>query len=352
MRRLDAKDVVDLGDAITLAPTLPPPAVEPRASSLRALAPVSIPHVTPLARRDEQRPCFDAYVMVDWSGSASPSTGENSIWLARGEWSAGRQLAVVSSNTRQEAVDTLVEWCHALRAKRLLVGLDFAFGYPSGLADAVNTVGADQLPWAAVHEYFGKHVIDRPDNTHNIYAVAEGLNENLGGGGPGPFWGCPPTRASTALTTRRIGQFAFPYHGLREWRFTEQRARARATTQSVWKLNCGVSVGGQTILGIHRLQQIRRALGERASIWPFESGWRVPERPDGVVLAEIFPSVLPLLEVAGGGIKDERQVRSCVWHAAARDVEGTLERAFAEPGGLTGEQSSAVTREEGWILFV
>ena len=32
------------------------------------------------------------------------------------------------------------------------------------------------------------------------------------------------------------------------------------TTQSVWKLNCGVSVGGQTILGIKHLDELARAV--------------------------------------------------------------------------------------------
>ena len=184
-------------------------------------------------------------------------------------------------------------WYATLQGKRILIGLDFAFGYPSGLAQAAQLSNSAESPWAAIHEYLGEHVIDQDDNAHNMYDVAASLNHLLGGG-PGPFWGCPTKKESETLTTRRIGRFAFPHCGLGEWRVTDRRAQEHATTQSVWKLNCGVSVGGQTILGIHRLHQMRLELGGRASIWPFETGWQVPAESDAVVFAEIFPSVLSL----------------------------------------------------------
>lgn len=183
------------------------------------------------------------------------------------------------------------------------------------------------------------------------YEVAAGLNRCVGAAGPGPFWGCPSTRETTVLTSRRIGRFSYPYEGLHEWRATELRARQRATVQSTWKLNCGVSVGGQTIVGIHRLQQVPWRLGARCRLWPFESGWQLPDAPDTVLGAEIFPSVVPLDDAAGGVVKDERQVRSCVRHAAVRDSEGHLVNDLAGPAGLDADIRERATTEEGWILF-
>jgi hypothetical protein len=60
---------------------------------------------------------------------------------------------------------------------------------------------------------------------------------------------------------------AYPHRRLQEWRVTDQQARKRTVTQSVWKLNCGVSVGGQTLLGITHLHQLAEAV--HGQIWPF-----------------------------------------------------------------------------------
>jgi hypothetical protein len=294
-------------------------------------------------------------LMVDWSGASSPSTGENSIWCGYGEWSDDQRLNITTTNprTRRAAVDEVVEWCSTRSGKRVLVGFDFAFGYPSGLANAAQLPNSGgRPPWAALHDYLGNLVVDRDSNAHNLYELAATLNEKLNGGGPGPFWGCPANKECDTLTTRRIGRFAFPYAGLNEWRLTDAQARKHATPQSVWKLNCGVSVGGQTILGIHRLHQIRGELGERALIWPFETGWQLPVRSDAVVIAEIFPSVVPMLEAAKGEVKDQRQARSCVWHAARMDAHGTIASAFAPPPRLSALEASRAASEEGWILFL
>jgi len=45
------------------------------------------------------------------------------------------------------------------------------------------------------------------------------------------------------------------HRALEEWGATDVEARRQVTTQSVWKLNCGVTVGGQTILGIKHLHE-------------------------------------------------------------------------------------------------
>ncbi len=155
------------------------------------------------------------------------------------------------------------------------------------------------------------------------------------------------------LTTQRRGVFDFPYAGLNEFRITEMRARARAVPQSVWKLNQGVSVGGQTIMGIKHLHELRyqsaEELCERMSIWPFETAWSIPTSRS-IVLAEIFPSVLPLQN--HGGPRDKDQVLTCVNHAASLDSQGQLAGRFASPADLTPAQLERVEVEEGWILFV
>ena len=69
-------------------------------------------------------------------------------------------------------------------------------------------------------------------------------------GPPGSFWGL---WFGNSLAD---GVFQFPHPNLTEWRATDIVARYRVTTQSLWKLKCGVSVGGHTILSLVRLQAI------------------------------------------------------------------------------------------------
>jgi hypothetical protein len=121
-------------------------------------------------------------------------------------------------------------------------------------------------------------------------------------------------------------------------------------TQSVWKLNCGSSVGGQTILGIKHLDELARAV--RGQRWPFE-GWTTPRRP-AIWFAEIFPSLVQYPEGADEYKKrrDRTQVRSCIHRAAERDATGKLKGDFAKPGRLDFATLVRVEGEEGWMLWV
>jgi len=141
-----------------------------------------------------------------------------------------------------------------------------------------------------------------------------------------------------------------PHHQLEEWRATDLAARRRVTTQSVWKLNCGVSVGGQTILGIKHLDDLARAVGGHR--WPFE-GWTTPTEP-AVWFAEIFPSLVQYPEWADEYKKrrDRMQVQSCLRRAAERDAAGKLKGDFAKPGMLDTVTLTRVEGEEGWMLWV
>jgi hypothetical protein len=302
------------------------------------------------------RPLFDAYVMVDWSSRMGPALGPHSIWIAWGWWD-GAELREAHANeaTRAAALRRIRGLLSGLFAgRRVLLGFDFAFGYPRGFANALRLSGQ---PWKAVLDLFGGKVEDDDGNHHNRDTFAAWCNAQINGGEPGPFWGCQGGAARAELTTRRVGVFNFPYAGLEEYRETERRAQARGIQpQSVWKLNQGVAVGGQTILGIRYLAKLRfpegPETGNRMAIWPFETGWQVPGGGDRVVVAEIFPSVLPIEDDLAVLVRDLAQVRTCVRHAAAVDACGRLDAAFHAPKGLSGDRLAAVAEEEGWILFV
>jgi len=315
------------------------------------------PEVAAIRRPDTTgRPLFDAYVMVDWSSSRVPVRDADSIWVAWGSWE-GAELIEDHANeaTRTAALRLIRDDLLAGRfaGRRVLLGFDFAFGYPRGFASALGLAGP---PWKAVLDEFGKGVKDGPNNYHNRDEFAARCNERIAGGGPGPFWGCTAKAAGSHLTTRRVGVFAFPYAGLDEYRETDRRARMLGIQlQSVWKLNQGVSVGGQTILGIKYLADLRSGgdagADDRMKIWPFDTGWAGPAGADRVVVAEIFPSVLSIEDDLSGLVRDLAQVRTCVRHAAALDARGRLEEPFGPPPGLSESQRAAAA-EEGWILFV
>jgi hypothetical protein len=300
------------------------------------------------------RSLFDAYVMVDWSSKREPALGPDSIWIAWGWWD-GDDLREDHANeaTRATALRRIGDLLTVgFAGRRVLLGFDFAFGYPCGFASALGLKG---LPWKEILNFFGGKVQDDLHNHHNRDAFAALCNTRINGGGPGPFWGCHQNAAGPALTTCRVGVFNFPYAGLEEYRETERRARENGIQpQSVWKLNQGVAVGGQTILGIKYIAELHSQgeMGDRITIWPFETGWLVPGGDDRVVVAEIFPSVLPIEDDLAEPVRDLAQVRTCVRHAATLDACDLLEKSFEAPRGLPASRLAAVAQEEGWILFV
>jgi hypothetical protein len=317
--------------------------------SRSALTTSSVEHVEIQSTTDDR--AFDAYVMVDWSSSSSPVTGCDSIWIASGAWSGRTFTAGSPQNvpTRVQAADKVREQVVRWRdeGKRVLVGFDFAFGYPAGFASALGLTSASRS-WEALHEHFASSVTDSAQNAHNRDAFADQCNRKVGA--PGPFWGCTKSAITRSLTRQRIGFFQFPHHNLEEWRATDLAARCRVTTQSVWKLNCGVSVGGQTILGIKYLSELSRAVGGHR--WPFE-GWTTPTGP-AIWFAEIFPSLVQYPEWTDEYKmrRDRTQVQSCLRQAAERDSVGKLKADFARPGMLDAATLARVEGEEGWILWV
>lgn len=292
---------------------------------------------------------FDRYLAVDWSASSSRKRGRDSIWIAEGCWNqagAWEENDPVNCGTRHEALRHLLTRLSALG--RTLVGFDFAFGYPRGLADRLPGAGE---PWMRTGAYLDRVIEDTPDNKNNRHRVAATIND-LVGSPPGPFWGSHEGAATASLTSRRVGIFQFPHSGLDEFRATDRRVRQRGVNiLSVWKINQGVSVGGQTLIGIPYLMRLRaqlRAHNQPVAIWPFETGWTPAAA--GVTIVEIFPTLVadrsPEAE-----IKDRYQVRQCIACFASLDSEGRLTPKFARPDDLDDKDDAGVRGEEGWILL-
>ncbi len=303
-------------------------------------------------------PLFDRYIAVDWSAANTPRTGRDSIWIA--EWSQGRPGASINPPTRHAAMAVVTERLLAARAagERVMLGFDFVFGYPAGAAEAISGVarapgdtsplagedgrGEGRPAWSRLWSTLHDLVVDSPDNSSNRFLVAAAINAHLAAP---HYWGHPHRHRYDHLAPRRPAA----YGTLPERRRAEILAR---TAQPVWKLTGAGAVGSQSLLGIARLEALRRhpVLGPGIAIWPFETGFADDlARPIAVV--EIYPSLFPLDDPAVTP-RDRAQVETSARRFAELDAEGDLATFLAAPAGMSDAERDIVLREEGWIAGV
>lgn len=286
-----------------------------------------------------EAPVFDAYVMVDWSAESRPKTGADSIWIIVLE--SGKPERLENPATRDAAIALLADILSDLAARGLhvLAGFDFALGLPRGSHKALGLKN-----WRDLWRRLMPLVDDRADNGNSRFAAAAHLNQSLGGQ-PGPFWGCPASVAGAHLTTTK-GDFK----GLPERRLAEQRLPA---TKSVWQMFYNGSVGGQSLTGMARLEQLRRHpwLADITRVWPFETGLKpVAKNSDWrILMAEVYPSLLAV-KADSGQVKDQAQVVALARHFAHLDQDGRLAALFGGDDRLSPEERLIIETEEGWIL--
>lgn len=294
---------------------------------------------------------FSAYVIVDWSAAAKPSTGPDSVWIGVLKRDLRFRLTFEAHNppTRAEAEKKLADILDDFkkRGERALVGFDFPLGFPRGFSKALNLTG--EHPWRAVWDQLDKMVKDKADNTNNRFGVGSEINRRMTGG-PFPFWGCPPKDALTTLQPKRTRA-----HGpgdLPEFRHADLAAKGAA---SIWKLYYNGSVGGQAILGIPAARRLKLARGEAVKVWPFETGFKALTEADlegvQVVVAEVYPSLYKA-QPQPGEVKDQAQVRVTAEHFARLDETGKLGAAFTIGKTAAADVVLDAETEEGWILGV
>ena len=280
---------------------------------------------------------FDRYVMVDWSAAAAPTTGRDSIWIGLKE--PGLRTAVENIPTRQLAVERLKDLCAAATetGHRVLIGFDFPFGYPSGVARHITGRDCALTLW----RWIADRLTDGPANTNNRFAVAAEMNRLYPG--IGPFWGRPASvdEIDIPIKSRERTKSDHPP----ERRLADQSAKGAKT---VWQLAYAGSVGSQVLTGLPALLALRDDpdIGESVRIWPFETGLSAPETQ--ITLSEIYPSLIP--PDASEAIKDAGQVRATADWLATLDQQGRLASHFAGPADATDAQRRAIETEEAWIL--
>lgn len=293
--------------------------------------------------------------MVDWSAASKPVIGANSIWVGVQARDARLKFQFSSANpkTRLSARALIAEMAEKLiaRGDKVLIGFDFALGYPTGTAEAAGLDLSERAPWAAMHAHLSSKVKERDDNSNARFALAAGLNYAISKG-PHPFWGAPKKNVTSTLSMKK-GDFSGA-GGLSEHRLSEAwiKANFKANPKSVWQLLGAGAVGSQALLGIATVGYLKDRL-ENTQIWPFETGFRPLDTQalenTNCVIAEVYPSTLDVVQNPGE-ILDEAQVRGLTERFESLDSMGELAQLFGPPETLSDAEIHKITAEEGWIL--
>ena len=271
---------------------------------------------------------FDRIAVVDWSAASAPprrTPKADAIWIGLADCTGVTTTYHPSRHLAEQAIVALIAQTRQA-GESLLIGVDFALGYPTGFAPRLT----GQAHAAAVWRWLAGQITDSPANLNNRFAVADAINRAFGG--QGPFWGHPQSQSFANLSPRKTVDY--PALGLAERRQVEQVV---PRAQPVWKLFTTGSVGGQSLMGLPMIHRLATQHG--ASVWPFDA-------PSAVTVAEVYPSLLaPAVTAALGpaSIKDEVQVRLLAQALHRLGQSGDL-------AGLLAEAPAAVRDEEGWIL--
>ena len=292
---------------------------------------------------------FHSHIVVDWSARSKPSPKRKSrdaIWWAVARIAHGIQVEEPEYvRTRHEALENLacLIACELDAGRRVLVGFDFPFGYPAGVARHLTGKASGLAFW----DWLAAQIEDTPDNGNNRYDVATAINAAYPG--VGPFWGRPGTWDYPTIPVRAKARTCQDRHPS-ELRICDARAEGAKT---VWQLAYSGSVGSQMLLGLPALKHLvedSRIRG-RAAIWPFQTGLRTPDAQ--AVIAEVYPSLLRdqvRERKREGEILDSAQVRVNAEAFARLDAGGGLAPLLAGAPCLTAEERWVVETEEAWIL--
>ena len=272
---------------------------------------------------------FDRVIVVDWSAAnlpTSPTNRANAVWIGCHDAEGGAEWHHRTRAGAEAQLVTLIETAR-VEGLRVLMGFDFAMGYPAGFA--ARLTGEANAP--AVWRWLAQTITD-VDNLNNRFEVATRINA-LFPEGPGPFWSHPLGQVWPGLPFRRVG-IDYATLGLSETRAAEA---AVPRAKSPWMLFNPGSVGSQSLLGLPMIHRLSQRPG--VAVWPFAA----PDAP--VVLAEVYPSLIAgpvaILANAEGLTADQAQVRllsKALYRLARADRLAPL---FDAPPDAA---------EEGWIL--
>ena len=260
---------------------------------------------------DGPQVAFDYYVGIDYSGAGTATSRM-----------AHLQVYAVAEGRRPEPVRTpaapqgqhwnwsrkeIAEWLIDLAqsGRQFLAGIDHAFSFPVSYFDRYRLKGWDQF----LDDFCRHWPTDEP---HTYIDFVRDRN--------------PPRTGSAD-----------------EFRLVELRA---APARSVFRFEGHGCVAKRTHAGLPWLRRIRREVGDRLHIWPFD-GWDVPEGKSALV--EVDPAIFKKRYPREGRTEYEHAAYSVARWLFETDRRGALDRFFHPP--LTDEERRFASWE-GWCLGV
>ena len=286
---------------------------------------------------------FDTIMVVDWSARARPSPKAESadaIWVG-----IARDRAVERPLYRRSQA-SFEDWSvgaiedELAAGRRLLLGFDFPFGYPAGLAERIAGRADPRTLW----DWFAD-ALDGLPKGQGRFDLAARINGLFPG--EGPFWFHRLSREIEGLPRRRR---ATPPEGIAERREVERLAPGAF---ACWQMGGAGAVGSQAMTGMATLARLRRRFPDALAVWPFD-----PCEEASVVVAEVWPSLLR--GAVAGRISEDRSLPRDRHGQPIKDaaqvavLSEALSRLGAEgrPDVLLGAVPEAARRGEGWILGV
>lgn len=266
---------------------------------------------------------IDTIAVVDWSSGndTGPTPRKDAIWAAAVVDGTSEDPVYLRNRTEAHNwLTSLIEREHSAN-RRLMIGFDFPFGYPTGFAKAVTGTDNPLRLWS----WMADHLEDTP-KSNSRFDVAGQLNAYFSG--TGPFWFNGLKRDIPNLPRKGTARQG---HGMPDRRIAETRA---AGTFTCWQMGGAGAVGGQVMTGIAALEHLRRAFPDTIAVWPFER----LDKP--VAFVEIWPSLIDPVVREVDDIRDRAQV-----HLLA------LALAHIPPTQLDAMLCEGIPHgEEGWIL--
>lgn len=229
--------------------------------------------------------------------------------------------------------------------ERTLVVVDVSFGFAAGTTSVLGLRG--RPPWRALWRTLEARVHDDERNRNNRFEVADELNKACG---TRVFWGRPHHRAFDHLTHLPLKDVAVPDLAPSPLpRLRTAEVLAGPGVISSWMLVGKGSVGGQVLTCLPHLERLRRHLGDKVAVWPFDAAGD-PGTP--VVLAETWHGLFDWRRESGH-CRDEQQVKGTLRALRERGAAGVA--ALLTPStwsSMSGSKRRSITNEEGWTLGV
>ena len=351
---------------------------------------------------------FDRFIFVDWSASAKPKKGKDSIWIASCTTKNIKKIpndtfcdalacyekgknkkthwndllnkdnnkenflkfsSVANPPTRRAAVDFLKDILNS-ENKKTLIGFDFGFGYPHG-AYKNSEIGTT---WCTLWENLYNNLYNKDYKKKYLYPHFE-LASCWNGRHQLCFWGrhkgLKNMASNIKLKKHEASARMESKEGVKEFRMTEKCMDRGGFKSSQWQLCYSGCVGSQTLLGIPYAYELREYLNGNnidTKVWPFETDFTKKFKGQ-VLICEVHFGAIPEVmlcvdkkvklfkkneshRLKNDYPKDRMQVeKMCQFFAKKNesDIKQLLEFKWDR---FEKNEKDKITNKEGWILGV